>query len=281
MYEVRSHTARALATEQGISFASQRDKMLPVEPGRSILSLDAVPAHETQAPRRRGRKWFRWLLLGFVAVVIGYHGWIFWQVWWLRDHNPDITAFMQQGLDRLQARSPQAQLQHRWVPYEQISVELKRAVIAAEDQNFLDHEGFDVEAIQEAYEKNERSGRIRRGASTISQQLAKNLFLSPQRNYLRKAHETVITLIIEALLSKRRILEIYLNVIEWGNGIYGAQAAAQYYYGISAAELDTEQAAWMAAMIPNPRFYSGNRDTPYLEQRTNTLLTQMEYVRVP
>ncbi|MCI0401935.1 MAG: monofunctional biosynthetic peptidoglycan transglycosylase [Acidobacteria bacterium] len=153
--------------------------------------------------------------------------------------------------------------------------------IAAEDQKFLEHEGFDVEAIEEAYEKNERSGRIRRGASTISQQLAKNLFLSPQRSYLRKAHEAVITLMIEALLSKRRILEIYLNVVEWGAGIYGAEAAAQYYYGVSAAELDAEQAARMAAMLPNPRFYSRNPSTPYLEERTRTLLTQMEYVRVP
>ncbi len=246
-----------------------------------MLSLDAVPAQATPAPRRRGWKWFLRLLSALIGLVIGYHGWIFWQVWRLRDHNPDTTAFMQQGLERLQARSPRAQLQHRSVPYEQISIELKRAVIAAEDQNFLEHEGFDVEAIQEAYERNERSGRIRRGASTISQQLAKNLFLSPQRTYLRKARETVITLMIEALLSKRRILEIYLNVVEWGNGIYGAEAAAHYYYGISAAELDAEQAARMAAMIPNPRFYSRNPSTPYLEERTQTLLTQMEYVRVP
>jgi monofunctional biosynthetic peptidoglycan transglycosylase len=255
--------------------------MLAVDTGGSILGLDAMRAQETPAPRRRRWKWLRWLLFAFVAVVISYYGWIVWQVWRLRDHNPDATAFMQQGLERLQARNPQAQLQHHWVPYEQISVQLKRAVIAAEDQKFLDHEGFDVDAIREAYEKNERSGRIRRGASTISQQLAKNLFLSPRRTYLRKAHEAVITLIIEGLLSKRRILEIYLNVIEWGNGIYGAEAASRYYYGISAAELDAEQSARMAAMIPNPRFYAGNRTTPYLEERTEILLTQMEYVRVP
>jgi len=258
--------------------------MAPVETGRSILSLETAPAQVAQAPRRggrRGRKWLRWFLLGFLVVVLGYPGWIFWQVWRLRDHNPDTTAFMQQGLERLQARNPRAQLQHRWVPYEQISLQLKLAVIAAEDQKFLDHEGFDVEAIQEAYERNERRGRIRRGGSTISQQLAKNLFLSPQRTYLRKANEAVITLMIEALLSKRRILEIYLNVVEWGNGIYGAEAAAQYYYGISAAELDAEQAARMAAMIPNPRFFAGHQSSPYLEERTKTLLTQMEYVRVP
>ncbi|HSC77477.1 MAG TPA: monofunctional biosynthetic peptidoglycan transglycosylase, partial [Candidatus Acidoferrales bacterium] len=229
----------------------------------------------------RLRDWFLRVVVALFGLVIGYNGAIFWRVWQLREHNPENTAFMQQGLERLQERNPNARLQHRWVPYEKISVELKRAVIAAEDQKFLDHEGFDVEAIQEAYEKNERSGRIRRGASTISQQLAKNLFLSPRRSYLRKAHEGVITLMMEALLSKQRILEIYLNVVEWGNGIYGAEAAARYYYGTSAAALDAEQAARMAAMIPSPRYFSTHRDSPYLEQRTQMLLSQMGYVRVP
>ncbi len=241
---------------------------------------EAAPA----AVPRRGRRirdWFLRVVVAFLGLALGYHGWIFWQVWQLREHNPENTAFMQQGLERLQARNPKAQLRHRWVPYDRISVELKRAVIAAEDQKFLDHEGFDVEAIQEAYEKNERSGRIRRGASTISQQLAKNLFLSPRRSYLRKAHESVITLMIEALLSKQRILEIYLNVVEWGNGLYGAEAAAHYYYGINAAALDAEQAARMAAMIPSPRYFSTHPDSPYLEQRTQALLAQMQFVRVP
>ena len=104
---------------------------------------------------------------------------------------------------------------------------------------------------------------------------------APRRSYLRKAHEAVLTLMIERVLSKRRILEIYLNVIEWGHGIYGAEAAAQYYYGVSAAELDAEQAAHLAAMIPNPRFFAGHQGSPYLEERTEFLLTQMPYVRVP
>jgi monofunctional biosynthetic peptidoglycan transglycosylase len=167
------------------------------------------------------------------------------------------------------------------VPYEQISEHLKRAVIAAEDQRFLDHEGFDVGAIQEAYERNARGGRIRHGASTISQQLARNLFLSPRRTYLRKAQEAMITLMIEHALGKRRILEVYLNVIEWGSGIYGAEAAARHYYGLAAADLDAEDAARLAAMIPSPRLYTRNPSTPYLEQRTAVLLAQMEDVRVP
>ena len=138
-----------------------------------------------------------------------------------------------------------------------------------------------MEAIHEAHEKNARGGRIRRGASTISQQLARNLFLSPRRTYLRKAQEAVITMMIEHVLSKRRILEVYLNVIEWGTGIYGAEAAAQHYYGKAAADLEPEEAARLAAMIPSPRLYTRNPSTPYLEQRTEILLGQMEYVRVP
>jgi len=229
----------------------------------------------------RLRSWLTWLFAATILVFAGYHGWVLRQVWRLRDHNPDTTAFMQRGLERLQSGDPGAHLQHQWVPYEQISVNLKRAVIAAEDQKFLDHEGFDVDAIHEAYEKNARSGRIRRGGSTISQQLAKNLFLSPPRTYLRKVHEAVITLMIELVLSKRRILEVYLNVVEWGDGIYGAEAAAQHYYGEAAAELAPEEAARLAAMIPSPRFYTYNPSTPYLDQRTEILLNQMEYVRIP
>src|SRR6266571_481440 len=230
---------------------------------------------------RRSRRWLARLFTAFMLVLAGYHGWVLRQVWQLRDHNPDTTAFMRTGLERLQSSDPGARLQHQWVPYEQISVNLKRAVIAAEDQKFLDHEGFDVDAIHEAYEKNARSGRIRRGGSTISQQLAKNLFLSPPRTYLRKVHEAVITLMIEHVLSKRRILEVYLNVVEWGDGIYGAEAAAQHYYGEAAAELAPEEAARLAAMNPSPRFYTHNPSTPYLDQRTEILLNQMEYVRIP
>ncbi len=241
------------------------------------------PAARPASPARprRWRRWLARLLAVFTLVLAGYHGWIFWQVWQLRNHNPQMTAFMRSGLERLRSSDRNARLAHHWVPYEQISEHLKRAVIAAEDQRFLDHEGFDVEAIQEAYERNARGGRVRHGASTISQQLAKNLFLSPQRNYLRKAHEALITMMIEHVLSKRRILEIYLNVIEWGDGIYGAEAAAQHYYGETAADLNPERAARLAAMIPSPRFYTRNPSTPYLEQRTEILLGEMDYVRVP
>ena len=234
----------------------------------------------TIRPRWWARKWVR--LLTVVALgLVAYHGWIFLRVVRLRYHNPSTTAFMQEGLERLRARDPGARLQHQWVPYGQISVNLKRAVIAAEDQRFLDHGGFDVEAIEKAYERNARRGRILRGASTISQQLAKNLFLSPRRAYWRKLDEAVITVMIEHVLGKRRILEIYLNVIEWGDGIYGAEAAAQHYYEEPAADLDPDEAAHLAAMIPSPRFYTRNPSTPYLEERAAILLGLMDSARVP
>ena len=240
----------------------------------------AVPSAPQAPPPRLSRWLARWLAL-FMLGLAAYHGWIFLRVWRLREHDPHTTSFMQNGLKRLQSNDPMARLQHRWVPYEQISVHLKRAVVASEDHKFLDHEGFDPEAIQEALEKNVRGGRIRHGASTISQQLARNLFLSPRRTYLRKAQEALITMTIEHVLGKRRILEIYLNVIEWGDGIYGAEAAAQHYYGKTAADLEPEEAARLAAMIPSPRSYTHDPSTPYLEQRTQILLSQMEYARVP
>jgi len=240
------------------------------------MELSASTVRPRWSPR-----WVVRLLAAVALALVAYHGWILLQVWRLRHHDPRSTAFMQDGLERLRAGNPAARLQHRWVPYGQISVNLKRAVIAAEDQRFLDHEGFDVEAIEKAYERNARRGRISRGASTISQQLAKNLFLSPRRTYWRKVEEAVITMMVEHLLSKRRILELYLNVIEWGDGIYGAEAAAEHYFGEAAANLEPEDAAHLAVMIPSPRFYARNPSTPYLEERAEIILGQMDYVRVP
>ncbi len=243
------------------------------------METQVRPASQAATPRRP--RLLARLLVGVALVLAFYLGWIHWQVERLRDHNPRTTAFMQEGLERLRSSDPEARLRQVWVPYERISESLKRAVIAAEDQRFLEHDGFDAGAIEEAYEKNARRRHIRHGGSTISQQLAKNLFLSPRRSYWRKADEAAITVMIEHVLSKRRILEIYLNVIEWGDGLYGAEAAAQHYYGVPAADLDPEQAARLAAIIPNPRRYARDLDSPYLDQRTETLLYEMGYVRVP
>lgn len=221
-------------------------------------------------------------LLGVaLGIVLVYELWVFGHVWWWVEHNPDTTAFMQQHLERLREKNPKAELRHRWVPYERISTHLKRAIVAAEDAKFLDHEGFDWEAIQEAHAKNMKRGRVVAGGSTISQQLAKNLFLSSDRSALRKAQEAIATVMLETMMDKRRILEIYLNVIEWGNGVFGAEAAARHYYGISAARLSAQQAARLASMVPNPRFYDSHRRSSWLHTKTRIILGRMGSAQVP
>ncbi|WP_374340428.1 monofunctional biosynthetic peptidoglycan transglycosylase [Methyloversatilis sp.] len=204
---------------------------------------------------RRLLQALKWVLAGAVLLVLAYQVWVFGHLLWWTQFNPSQTRFMSMRLDELRAGNPGAQLRQQWVPYERISVHLKRAVVAAEDDGFVEHEGFDWEGIQKAMEKNRRKGRAVAGGSTISQQLAKNLFLSPSRSYLRKAQEAAITFMMEAVMDKRRILEIYLNVVEWGDGVFGAEAAAQRYYRIPAAKLGPEQAARLAVMLPNPRKY--------------------------
>ena len=226
----------------------------------------------------------RWASEGFAAIFVVallYQLWIFAHVLWWIDHNPARTAFMEAGLARQQEKHPDAELRHKWVPYDRISINLKRAIVAAEDAKFLTHEGFDVEGIQAAVEKNLKKGRLVAGGSTISQQLAKNLFLSGERSFIRKGQEAVITLMIEATWSKRRILEVYLNVIEWGNGIYGAEAAARRYYRTSAASLSASQAARLAAMVPNPRWYENHRSSRAYQKRVAVISRYMGSAEVP
>jgi monofunctional biosynthetic peptidoglycan transglycosylase len=181
----------------------------------------------------------------------------------------------------MRADNPRAELRRQWVSYDRISVHLKRAVVAAEDAKFLDHEGFDWEAIQKAMARNEKRGKVVAGASTISQQLAKNLFLSGSRSYARKVQEAVITWMIERTMSKRRILELYLNVAEWGDGVFGAEAAARYHFNLPAAALSPTQAAWLAAVLPSPRRYQGGRLTPYLSGRVSTIYGRMDSAQIP
>jgi len=216
-----------------------------------------------------------------LAAIVVYQFWIFGNVVWWVWFNPSTSAFMERRLEVLQEDNPEAALRHKWVPYARISINLKRAMIAAEDAKFLDHDGFDWEAIQKAYEKNIVKGKIVAGGSTISQQLAKNLFLSGKRTPWRKGQEALITIMIEKVMTKRRIFEIYLNIIEWGNGVFGAEAAARHYFKTNAAYLDAEQAAHLAAMVPKPRFYDRVRYTPLLERRTGIILERMYYVEVP
>jgi len=217
------------------------------------------------------------LVLAFVLAQL----WFFGNILYLSHYDPGSTAFMEKRLETLRAKKPGAQLRRTWVPYERISAQLKRAVVAAEDAKFLDHEGFDWEAIQKAMTKNEQRGKVVAGASTISQQLAKNLFLSGERSWLRKGQEAIITWMMERTLSKRRILELYLNVAEWGEGVFGAEAAARYHFGAPASALGPEQAAYLAAVLPSPRRYERARVTPYIAGRVDTILARMGSVQIP
>jgi monofunctional biosynthetic peptidoglycan transglycosylase len=231
------------------------------------------------------RRLFRWLiwypLLIALGAVIVLQFWFVVHIAYWGSHDPETTAFMRARLEILREDDPAARLRHRWVPYARISGQLKRAVVASEDAKFMSHRGFDWEAIQKAQERNYREGEIVHGGSTITQQLAKNLFLTGERTWWRKAQEAAIALMLETLLTKHRILEIYLNVIEWGEGVFGAEAAARYHFGVSAANLTPEQAARLAAMVPSPRQYGAGRITPYLAQRTATILARMNSARVP
>jgi monofunctional biosynthetic peptidoglycan transglycosylase len=229
---------------------------------------------------RRVLRTLKRLVAGAVLLVLAYQLWVFGHLLWWTQFNPSQTRFMSLRLDEMRERKPDAQLRHQWVPYERISVHLKRAVIAAEDDGFVDHEGFDWEGIQKAMEKNRKKGRAVAGGSTISQQLAKNLFLSPSRSYVRKAQEAAITFMMEAVMDKRRILEIYLNVVEWGDGVFGAEAAAQRYYRIPAAKLGPEQAARLAVMLPNPRKYEKTFG-PRLAAHAARIAGRMHYSQVP
>ncbi len=237
--------------------------------------------------RRSRRRWrlpwnFLWrFALLLVAALVVYESWFFGKVVWWIWVNPTTTAFMEARLETMREENPRAKLSHKWVPYADISSNLKRALIAAEDAKFLDHDGFDWQAIQRAASKNLKRGRVVAGGSTISQQLSKNLFLSGRRTPWRKLQEAVITVMIETVMSKRRILEIYLNVIEWGNGVFGAEAAAWHYYRTRAGRLSAGQAARLAAMVPNPRYYDRVRSTPALEKKAEIIRSRMHLAPVP
>ncbi|WP_206118861.1 monofunctional biosynthetic peptidoglycan transglycosylase [Chromobacterium fluminis] len=221
------------------------------------------------------------VLAALMAAFLLYNLWIFGHIVYWRGHNPSASSFMNEQLAKLQQDDPEADLRHKWVSYEQISPNLKRALIASEDAKFVDHEGFDWDGIEAAFEKNMKKGKIVAGGSTISQQLAKNLFLSSSKTPWRKVEEALITVMLETVLDKRRIFEIYLNVIEWGNGVFGAEAASRYYYRSSAARLSSSQAAKLAAMVPNPRYYDTHRAAPGLARKTRIIQRRMGYVELP
>jgi monofunctional biosynthetic peptidoglycan transglycosylase len=227
------------------------------------------------------RKLLFWLILVPVTAVLLAQLYFFLQIGWWVNHNPGSTSFMRHQLSLLREKNPNAEIKHVWVPYNRISNNLKRAIIASEDANFSEHDGIDWQAMEKAYEKNTKKGKVVAGGSTITQQLAKNLFLSGERSYVRKGQEVIITYMLEFWMDKERIFEIYLNSVEWGVGIFGAEAAARHYYGISAAQLSPEQAARMAVMLPRPRFYDQHRGSDYLARRTALILRRMNSAELP
>ncbi|WP_246796688.1 monofunctional biosynthetic peptidoglycan transglycosylase [Burkholderia perseverans] len=234
--------------------------------------------------RTRRRGLVRWVAYA-AAVLLG--AWLVTQLYYFAQIaawnviDPGSTAFMRADAWRLKAETPPVAIQHQWVPYEQISRNLKRAVIASEDADFANNNGYEVDAILQAWEKNRARGRIVAGGSTISQQLARNLFLSSEKSYLRKGQELIITWMLETLLDKERIFEIYLNSVEFGRGVYGAEAAARYYFKVPASRLTAGQAARLAVMLPNPKYFDLHRNSPYLAQRTRVIARRMGAAELP
>ena len=212
--------------------------------------------------------------------------------------DPESTAFERSAVYSVVATTGSLKWRQQWTPYSDISDNLKRAVIASEDASFIEHDGVDIEALEKAWDKNAKaeqkaqqptkSANIKPGkppkivgGSTITQQLAKNLFLSGERTLLRKGQELVLTLLLERLLDKERILEIYLNSVEWGEGVFGAEAAAQHYYRKSASKLSAFEAARLAVMLPRPKYFETRPNSGYLLSRASTIAARMGGVELP
>jgi len=252
----------------------------------------------------RTRGTIKLILLVLSGIGLGcaaYQAIMFVRVARLRSENPTSTSLMLARTQETQAQGEQPVHEQLWVPLDRISTNLQRAVLAGEDTNFATHHGFDYEAIQKAWERAQQEAQkeakkegeeepgwfpdtaaFRRGGSTVSQQLAKNLYLSSQRSFLRKGQEAVLTIFLERMLSKRRILELYLNVIEWGDGIYGAEAASRHYFHKPAAALSVNEAAFLSAMIPNPRTVFNPQVNPRrVARRQRIILRGMPYVKLP
>src|SRR5512132_1395450 len=234
-------------------------------------------------PGKKGMSVWRWLVAAgaFVFVAVAYTYVTVPDVRPLATTNPKTTAFMELRARESERDGKPFSFDQRWVPYSRISPNLKRAVLAAEDSAFWQHEGIDVEQIRVAVQQALDKGIVPRGASTLTQQLAKNLYLSPSRDPLRKLRELIITRRLEASLSKQRIFELYLNVVEWGDGVWGAEAAARHYFGVPASALSRQQAALLAGALINPRRYNPGRPPGRLLRRQRIILARMGTVEPP
>jgi monofunctional biosynthetic peptidoglycan transglycosylase len=240
------------------------------------------------------------IILGVIVGLVAYEAIMFVRVWRLRSNNPSSTSLIDTRLSEALSKGEELRWDQVWVPLDRISPNLQRAVLAGEDTNFVYHHGFDYQAIQRAWEQAQKEAakeakqegedddwipnlpEFKRGGSTISQQLAKNLYLSSQRSFIRKGQEAVLTFMLERMLTKKRILELYLNVIEWGDRIYGAEAAAQHYFHKPASALSFNEAAFLSAMIPNPRTVFNPQVNPKrVARRQRIIMRGMPYVKLP
>lgn len=223
----------------------------------------------------------KWLIALPFAAFILFNAYVYGNILTYRAVTPNSTAFMNMRMNEYRSAGKNIPLDYRWVPYGQISVNLKKALIASEDANFAAHDGFDWKGIRIAMKRNQQSGRIRGGGSTISQQLSKNLFLNSWQSYIRKGEEAAITAMLEATTDKDRIFELYLNVIEWGHGVFGAEAASQHFFNKSAANLSKQQAALLTARVPAPLFYADNPKSRRLRGKANIVLRRMGSAELP
>ena len=219
---------------------------------------------------------FARLIMFVIAIVLLIQLWIFSSLYWWRTHPVETTMFMR--LNYWQHAEP---IKQHWRDYDAISNNFKHAVLAGEDAKFIHHHGFDWDGIKVALQRNEKNGEIVAGGSTVSQQLAKNLFLYNRRSFIRKGQETIATWMMERMWSKRRILEVYMNSVEFGRNIYGIEAATQFYYGKSAQSLTREQAAFLAALLPNPKYYQNHRHDRKLQYRKHVILKYMNGTQIP
>lgn len=243
---------------------------------------------------------FAFFLVGVVWLI--YEFITFPSISKLREQNPQTTSMIEARKKEAKAKNEEPKQIQTWVPLEKISPHLQRAVLAGEDANFSTHHGFDWDAIQRAWEEAQKEAEkeakqegdndandwipampdFKRGASTVTQQLAKNLYLSEERSFIRKGREAIITYFLERELSKKRILEIYLNVIEWGDGIYGAEAASQFYFNKPANSLSEQEAAFLSAMIPSPNnVFNPKKNLKRVQRRQRIILRGMKFVKMP
>ena len=240
-------------------------------------------------------------LLGAVAVWLAFEFFTFPNISKLRTENPTTSSMIEYRISEAVAEGKEPKKYQVWMPIEQISPHLQRAVLAGEDARFFEHDGFDWDAINKAWEEAKQEAekeakaegefdenawippmpQFKRGASTVTQQLAKNLYLSEERSFLRKGREALITYFLEKELSKKRILEIYLNVIEWGDGVYGAEAASRYYFNKSASNLTPQEAAYLSAMIPSPlNVFNPKKNPKRVKRRQRVIQRGMNHVKL-